>query len=159
MPKVILICGKLCCGKSTYAKELCMRNKAVLLSIDEIMLSMFGQHCGDMHDTYAERTRNYLFAKSVELIASGIDVILDWGFWTKDGRDTAKSYYRSRGIACELHYIDVGDETWQARLNKRNAAVSSGETLAYYVDENLAAKFAARFEPQFVNEVDVHINT
>ena len=39
MPKVIMICGKLCSGKSTYAKKLQQEGKAVVLSIDEIMLA------------------------------------------------------------------------------------------------------------------------
>ena len=37
MSKVILICGKICSGKSTYAEWLRVQNNAVLLSIDEIM--------------------------------------------------------------------------------------------------------------------------
>lgn len=47
MSSVILICGKLCCGKTTYAERMRGRRKAVLLSVDEITLSLFGQHCGD----------------------------------------------------------------------------------------------------------------
>ena len=49
MPKVILICGRICCGKTTYSKKLCAERNAVLLSVDEIMLSLFDQCCGDMH--------------------------------------------------------------------------------------------------------------
>ena len=37
MAKVYLICGKLCCGKTTYAQKLCKENKAILLSVDEII--------------------------------------------------------------------------------------------------------------------------
>lgn len=158
MPKVILICGKICSGKSTYAKQLCHQNKAVLLSVDEIMLSIFGQHCGEMHDEYASRTKAYLFDKSVELIENSIDVILDWGFWTKEGRDSAKAFYRARNIQCECHYIDLSDEMWHDRLQKRNKAVLSGEALAYYVDDNLAAKFAARFEKPSREEIDTWVN-
>lgn len=155
--KVILICGKICCGKSTYAEKLRLENKAVVLSVDEIMLSIFGQHCGDKHDEYAEKTQKYLFHKSLELVENGIDVILDWGFWQKEKRDAAKEFYRLRDIECELHYIDIGDETWKARLDKRNHAVLTGETNAYFVDENLAAKFEARFEMPEKNEVDVWV--
>lgn len=31
MPKVYLICGKICCGKTTYAEKLCAENNAILL--------------------------------------------------------------------------------------------------------------------------------
>lgn len=153
--KVILICGKICSGKSTYAKKLCQERRAVILSVDEIMLSIFGQHCGDMHDEYAARTQKFLFEKSVELCESGLDVILDWGFWTRKSRECAKEFYKSRNIECEFHYIDVSDNTWNSYLKKRNDSVLSGKTLAYFVDKNLAAKFASRFEMPERDEIDL----
>ena len=155
MPKVYLICGKICSGKSTYAEQLRVLNNAVLLSIDEITLALFGQHCGDKHDDYVERTQNYLFNKSLELIEVGINVILDWGFWLKEERDYAREFYNSRNIECEFHYIDISDETWKARLKKRNSAIIDGETNAYYIDDNLAEKFAAIFEVPNEDEIDV----
>ncbi len=54
MAKVFLICGKICCGKSTYAKRLQAENNAVLLSVDEIMLAVFGLYAGEKHDEYTE---------------------------------------------------------------------------------------------------------
>ena len=155
MAKVILICGKICSGKSTYAEQLRIQNNAVLLSTDEITLALFGQHCGDKHDDYVERTQNYLFNKSLELIEVGVNVILDWGFWLKEERDYAREFYNSRNIECEFHYIDISEETWKARLKKRNNAIIDGETNAYYIDDNLAEKFAAIFEVPNEDEIDV----
>jgi len=80
MAKVFLICGKICSGKSTYGEKLRKERNAVLLSIDEITLSLFGQHCGEKHDDYVERTENYLFEKSLEILEIGVNVVLDWGF-------------------------------------------------------------------------------
>ncbi len=155
MAKVILICGKICCGKTTYAEKLCAENNAILLSIDEITLALFGQHCGDKHDEYVERTEKYLLSKSLELIQKDINVVLDWGFWTKAERESVKVFYKSRNIECEFHYIDISDETWKNRLNKRNIAVLAEETNAYYVDDNIAAKFASIFEVPKEAEIDV----
>ena len=155
MPKVYLICGKICSGKSTYAEQLRVKNNAVLLSTDEITLALFGQHCGDKHDEYVERTQNYLFNKSLELIEVGINVVLDWGFWMKEERDYAREFYNSRNIACEFHYIDISDETWKARLMKRNSEILAGTTSAYYIDDILAEKFAAIFEVPSEDEIDV----
>lgn len=154
MAKVIMICGKICCGKSTYAQRLRTENSAAVLSVDEIMLAMFGQHVGDKHDEYAQRTKKYLFGKSAELIETGINVILDWGFWTKAERKYAREFYEARNIECELHYISVSEETWESRLAKRNALVEAGKTDAYYVDENLAKKFASVFEAPDEGEID-----
>ena len=90
MAKVFLICVRICCGKTTYAQKLCKENNAVLLSVDEITLALFCLHGGDKHDEYVERTQNYLFKKSLELVEAGINVILDWGFWLKEERDYAR---------------------------------------------------------------------
>ena len=40
MAKVFIMCGKLCSGKSTYANRIRQTHKAVILSIDEIMLTL-----------------------------------------------------------------------------------------------------------------------
>ena len=117
--------------------------------------ALFGQHCGDKHDDYVERTQNYLFNKSLELIEVGINVILDWGFWLKEERDYAREFYNSRNIACEFHYIDISDENWKVRLKKRNSAILAGTTSAYYIDDNLAEKFAAIFKVPNEDEIDV----
>lgn len=155
MSKVFLICGKICCGKTTYANKICAENNAVLLSVDEITLALFGRHCGDKHDEYVERTEKYLLNKSMELISKDINVVLDWGFWTKAERESAKGFYKTRNIECMLHYIDISDETWESRLHERNNAVLANKTNAYYVDDNLATKFASIFEVPSEEEIDV----
>ena len=157
-PKVFLMCGKICSGKSVHADELRRKYRAVVLSVDEITLALFGQDAGNRLDDYAAKTKAYLYRKSLEILGSGISVILDWGFWTKEERAYAKRFYESRNIPCELHYIDIDDREWLRRLQKRNTAVRRHETDAYYVDEGLAAKFEAVFEPPEPWEIDVRIS-
>ena len=65
------------------------------------------------------------------------------------------SSINSRNIACEFHYIDISDEAWKARLEKRNSEVLAEKTSAYYIDDNLAKKFAAIFEVPSEDEIDV----
>ncbi|MDE7301776.1 MAG: ATP-binding protein [Oscillospiraceae bacterium] len=153
--KVILICGKICSGKSFYAEKLRKEHRAVMLSVDEITLSLFGQHIGEKHDEICERTQKYLFEKSLEIVEVGTDVILDWGFWQREDRDHAREFYKNRGVPCEFHYLDISDEAWRQNLAERNAAVSAGETAAYFVDDNLAAKFERMFEVPDKSEMDV----
>lgn len=153
--KVILICGKICSGKSFYAERLRKKHGAVMLSVDEITLSLFGQHIGEKHDEICERTQKYLFEKSLEIIEIGTDVILDWGFWQREDREYAREFYKSRGVPCEFHYVYISDEAWKRNLAERNAAVSAGKTAAYFVDDNLAAKFERMFETPDKSEMDV----
>ena len=155
MAKLIMICGKICAGKSTYAKRLQEEWGGMLLSVDELLLALLGGDVGEMHNEYAERARAYLFELSAELTASGINVILDWGFWTVEDREQAKSFCRERGIPCELHYLAVSDRDWKQRIRKRNQEASAGKVRAYLVDEGLAAKCAAYFVPPDRGETDV----
>lgn len=153
--KVFLICGKICSGKSFYAERLRKESKAVLLSCDEITLAVFGAYIGEKHDEICEKIQKFLFEKSLEIAEIGCNVILDWGFWQKDEREYAREFYKSRGIACEFHYIDVSDSVWRKSIAERNRAIDENRTSAYYVDDNLAAKFGALFEIPEKSEIDV----
>lgn len=159
MPKVIMTCGRICSGKSTYARKLKKELNGVILSVDELMLDILGRDTGDMHDEYVRRTENYLYRKSAEIVAAGSDVILDWGFWRKEQRSFARSFYAERGIICELHYISVSDGEWQRRIKKRNAEVAAGRCSDYFIDEGLAEKFRRLFEPPEAGEADLTIDT
>ena len=151
--KVYLMCGKICSGKSTHAAELRRLHHAVVLSVDEITLALFGQDVGEKHDEYVARAERYLYEKSIEILREGISVVLDWGFWTKEERDYAKSYYGSNGIDWEFHYIDISQREWQHRIEKRNRDITEGKASGYFVDDGLAAKFEAIFEIPEENEL------
>jgi len=155
LSKVILICGKICSGKTTYAKNIAKNINAIILSVDELMLSLFGQHLGEKHDEMLEKTEKYLYKKSVELLSNGLNVILDWGFWTKEERLTATKYYTNIGIKVEWHYIEIDDITWKNHLEKRNDAIVNNEQEFYYIDDNIAKKFSNIFEEPKPNEIDV----
>lgn len=155
MAKVILICGKICSGKSWYCRGLMERSPALLLSVDEITDRIFDKNLGGRHDQVAAKIQAYLFDKAAEAIAAGADVILDWGFWTRAGRAEAAEYFRGRGIEAQWHYIDVPDEVWRENIARRNAAVLRGEDDSYYVDEGLLNKLLALFEPPGPGEMDV----
>lgn len=158
MPKVYIMCGRICSGKSTYAEKLRKEHNAVLLSVDEITLALFGREPGEKLDEYVEKAEKFLYVKSLEIIEIGADVVLDWGFWTKAEREQARCFYGSRGVAYEFYYLDISPEEWSERMKKRNADILAGKTDAYYVDDGLAAKFGAIFEPPDKTEIDVWIN-
>lgn len=160
MSKAILLCGKLCCGKSTYAERIRKQEKAVLLSCDELMLMLYDPQLGDKHDIISERTQQYLFKKSLDILEAGANVLLDWGFWQKSRRDAARAFYQEKGIPCQFHYIDISDENWQKNIAERNRAIEEGKSDAYFVDEGLAAKLERLFEPPSRDEMDVwYVNT
>ena len=99
----ILLCGRICAGKSTYAARLKQARGAVVLSCDRLMLTLFGQRLGSWHDGISERVRAYLLAQSVELLQAGLPVILDFGFWRRSDRLAADAFFRGQGFTPEGH--------------------------------------------------------
>ena len=158
MAKAILICGKICSGKTTYAKSLIKATPAVLLSIDEITVALFGPDAGEEHDSNVERTEKYLYEKSLEIIETGINIILDWGFWTPEDRQAAAAFFTQHNIDFEWHYIDASDEVLRKNLNKRNREIEEGQVLFYYFDDELANQFWDMFETPAKDEMDVWVN-
>lgn len=158
VPKVILTCGRICGGKSVYAKRLRDEMNALMFSADEVMLAVFGQHAGEQHDVYVGRVIGYLFEKSREAVGAGVNVVLDAGLWTKDERASARAYFEGLGVACEIHYVAADDDVRRRRVAERNKAVLAGTATAYFIDEALAMKADSRFEEPLREEVDCWVD-
>lgn len=156
MAKVIMTCGKICCGKSTYARQLQSAGNAVILSIDEVTLSLFPEGTGEMHDTYVRRAEQYLLSLSLQILQTGTDVILDWGLWTRAQRDRLRAFYTEHGVEYEIHYLRISREEWERRIRNRNGKQAEDPS-AYYVDEGLLRKVENLFEEPSAEESDIFI--
>lgn len=77
MSKIIAICGKICCGKSYYAKQIKEKENAVVLSTDEATYDLIDNEQGELYDVFAERVNKYLMKKAEELRAQGMIPVLD----------------------------------------------------------------------------------
>lgn len=156
MKKVYLICGKICSGKTYYAKSLKEKCNAVILSTDEVTYDLINNEQGDFYNIFAQRVNNYLKKKAVEICKAGANVILDWGFWTKENRNDISVYLKSHDICYEWHYIDVEDDTWNRNIEERNRRIEEGNGGSdFYVDEGLLNKLLSMFEVPDKNEIDV----
>ena len=153
--KVMMTCGKICGGKTTYARNLKERTGAPILSIDDIMLTLFPEGAGEKHDAFVLRAEKYLLSFSLQLLATGKDVILDWGLWTREQRNRLRTFYRQHGVKTEIHYLRIDREEWERRINARNQLQKDD---AYYVDEGLIRKVEALFEEPSPDEVDFMID-
>ena len=158
MAKVIMTCGRICCGKTTYARRIQKERNAVILSIDEITLALFPDGAGEMHDVYAFRAEQYLLQLSLRILESGTDVILDWGLWTKEQRARLRAFYADHGAEHEIHYLRVDREEWERRIRKRNEQQGTDPS-AYYVDEGLLLKAETLFEEPAETETDLIVDS
>ena len=142
--KIILLIGKICCGKTTYAKSL---PGTMLISCDQLMQSMFPGGCGEHHDVLAERARKYLLQLARECADAGVTPVVDFGFWTPALRQEAIDALE--GFELDWRYLDVPEDEWARRIAKRNAAIQAGQAdpSDYFVDEGLLSKVNQLFIP------------
>lgn len=156
MPKVYLICGKICSGKSYYSKELSERINGVILSPDEATYDLIENEQGEFYNIFCSRVINYLNKKAVEIVKAGANVIYERGLWSKDERDKAREYFKNSGIETELHYVYVDDDTWKKQIEERNKRVLAGNGGSdFYLNEGLMKKLLSMFEEPSKTEVDV----
>jgi len=156
MAKMILICGKICSGKTYYARQLMDQYNAVILSTDEVTWDLINNEQGEFYDVFAERVNLYLRKKAVEIVKAGANVVLDWGFWTAAGRKEISDFLRDRQVEYEWHFIDIPDNLWYRNIGERNRRITEGKGgTDFYVDEGLLQKLLSRFEKPERNEMDV----
>ena len=121
--RLILICGLPGSGKTTLAKELAPRVRAVRLCPDE------WKHDLGI-DYYDERRRvqleDRLWRLGQELLTLGQSVILENGFWAREERDGLRLSARALGVAVELHYLEAPVEELWRRLALRNDEARPG---------------------------------
>lgn len=156
MAKVILLCGKICSGKSHYAETIKQVCTAVILSCDEMFFDIVEEIKGDFEEL-TEKTKQYFYKKSVEIVAAGANVILDFGFWSQKERNDVSLYFSKRNIEYEWHYIDISDKDWERNISERNQLVNENKIPAFFLDKGLLEKLNSIFEKPFKEEMDVWV--
>lgn len=158
MSRIIAICGKICSGKSYYAKQIKEKENAVILSTDEATYDLIDNKQGEFYNVFAERVNKYLMKKAAEIVKAGCNVILDWGFWTKAERQETTKYFNQFGVDVEWHYIDIEQSRWQQFIEERNTKIQSGNGGSdFYIDEGLFNKMISKFEEPTKDEMNIWI--
>lgn len=162
MAKVIILCGRIAAGKSYYANQLKEQNNAIILSVDDLMLRLSDSCLGAHHDDMALRCERYFYGLAEQMTNSGIDVIIDFGYWSRREREEARKYFSSRGIKSELHYIHIADEKRIKQLESRNERLITEKEKkdtgrVYIIDEVLRQRLDQKFEEPAQEEIDILI--
>ncbi len=159
MGKVIIVCGKICSGKSYYSKSIKSSLNAVIISPDEATYELINNEQGEFYNIFSERLNKYLTKKVGEIAQAGANVIFERGLWSKEDRKNIREYYKNKGIECEIHYVCVDDETWKININERNKKIDEGKGGSdFYLDEGLLKKLEAKWEEPSKEEIDVWYN-
>jgi predicted kinase len=151
-----LIHGYLGAGKTTFALALALRTGAHRYSPDDLMVERHGHDPPALQfDAWLDRIVGELNLTWPQTLASGRDVVLDFGFWTRAWRDDARARAHAAGAQTKLYFVHCSETVARERCRRRN--LDPGTSL--YVSENTFDVLKARFEPLAPDEPFERIET
>lgn len=150
---IIMLCGRIGSGKTTYAKMLQREKKMVVLSCDDFVLAI-NDDLSKRHEIQ-EKVSVQLFDLAKQIWRSGVSVILDFGFWYKEQRKNIKREFEIEGIKVELHYCKCDIDQTNFRITKRNNKILQNEAKGYIIDLKLKEELDDKFDEPDEDEVDV----
>jgi predicted kinase len=113
-------------GKTSHAKELEISAPALRLTPDEWQIALFGdQNPPDKRDL-VEGKLIELGMRAAEL---GVDVVLDFGFWSRDERSALRWIAGTVGARSRVVYLPIDDEEQRRRVADRLVA-TPGQTFS-----------------------------
>lgn len=150
MATLILICGLPGSGKTTLAKQLERDRRALRRSPDEWMAPLLGESLDQAAlDSHREPVKFVQW--SIAARALGVNVVLDWGFWSRRERDTFRAQAEELGARAELHFLEASLAELWPRLDRRNRELLPG-TLAVTKDD--LERWTSCFEPPSAGELE-----
>jgi predicted kinase len=145
------MCGLPCAGKTTLAKQIEHERSALRLTPDEWITRLFGVDLTlEALDAARDPVEAVLWDLAARVLVLGVDVVLDFGFWSRTERDDFRSRAAQLGARSELHFLDVPEEELLTRLAARNAQLPSG---TFWIDEARLTLWSRAFEPPTVDEL------
>jgi predicted kinase len=154
--KLVFFCGKMAAGKSTLARNLAVRENAVLLVQDDFLNALFP---GEITDIPAfvkcsSRLKNALTPHVCALLSKGISVVLDFPGNTKVQRVWFRELIERADVEHELHFVDVSDALCKSQLRERSTGLAAGTPWARDADfEAVTAYFQPPSEDENFNVV------
>ena len=139
--RLVLVCGLPASGKTELARHLAPKIHAIRLDKDQ-WTTQLGLDVWD--DGFRVRLERQLWALTLELLAQGQSVILEWGHWGRVERDEKRLGARGLGVRVELHYLNAPLEELIERAQRRNA---SGEWSASPMTRAHFEQWAAIVQP------------
>ena len=116
-----LIHGFLGVGKTTLARQLERSIPAIRFSRDEWMTRLYGndppvEHFAELYRRVCQQVEE-VWPRCLEL---GLNVVLDFGFWTRQERDVVRTRIAAMGAQACLYRLTYSEiESWR-RIDKRN---------------------------------------
>lgn len=147
-PTLVLTVGLPCTGKTTLARRIEAERGALRLTKDDWVKALYGDENPASATDVIEGRLIEVGLRALEL---GLDVVVDFGLWSRDERSALRWAAADRGAAVELHHLVATPAEQRRRADRRQAAAP--HTTWPMSDEELAG-WAAAMEVPTPGEVD-----
>jgi predicted kinase len=87
---------------------------------------------------------------ATRVLALGVNVILEWGFWSHEERMHYRTQAEALGARVELYFLDVARAELWARVSQRNANLPPG---TFVISEEQLDLWLSWFQPPSVDEL------
>lgn len=152
MPTLFLMCGLPGSGKTTLAKQIEREDLALRLTPDEWIVRLFGDSLAPPTlDWCREPVEAVQWSVTERMLSLGINVILDFGFWSRAEREDYRRRAALLRARSEVRFLDVPRRELLARLSARNAALPP---YAFKVTEAQLNVWWDVFEPPTADELE-----
>lgn len=145
---LFVMVGLPACGKTTLARRLQVERGALRLTPDEWMKPLFA-------DSEADGKRDVLEGRFVWLaldaLRAGVDVVVDFGVWSRDERSALQALAADVGARSELVYLAVTIDEQLDRIRGRNELDPSN---SFDISESDLRQFATLFEEPDNDELE-----
>jgi len=118
MAKLFLMVGLPGAGKTVRAQQLAAEHRALRLTTDAWMISLFGH---TQPDGKRDLLEGRLISLAIEALRLDTSVVLDFGLWTRDERSALRCLAASAGASCDVVYMDVDRSVQLSRVLGRQA--------------------------------------
>jgi len=131
-------------GKTTLARRLEAELPALRLTPDEWMVPLFGEpEAGGKRDD----VEGLLIRVALRTLTLGVDVVLDFGVWSRDERTCLRHLAADVGAMTRLHYLPVEPEQQWRRLAARD------DPSSFRIDRVDMDRYATMFEVPTAEEL------
>ena len=158
MPATLnVIFGPCAAGKTTYARALAARERAVPFVLDEWGARLFGADLqGPIEFPWMlerlGRCHALIWSTAEAVLAAGSSVVLDVGAMRRADRERIRQMAKAKDLSLRWHFVDAPQEVRRARVAARNAA--RGETFVMEVTPEMFEMLEAIYEPPVPAELE-----
>ena len=118
VPTLFVTVGLPSTGKTTWARRVEVEHGALRLTKDEWVKALYGDDNPPQASDVIEGRLIEIGLRALEL---GVDVVIDFGVWSRDERSALRQAAADRGARVELRYFELAADEQRRRHDRRLA--------------------------------------